>query len=193
MNEYDDELYHYGVMGMRWGHRKAEYYDKRADINRRKSNKAKTSIGKNFYENLSSTNQNYADRRRDIKNSKGIINKAKAAYGHRNSYRTQNNQSQMNYRQAKNAKTKLFKQMYKVKSMNSKSSSNYHKRIDQSKNLGQRFVNKYIKAWSTEYTKYSGRTTTIGMMFVDAIIPGLGTMKDLDYMRKHKGEFGRVD
>lgn len=100
----------------------------------------------------------------------------------------------MNMRQANIAKTRIFKQGYKVKSMNSRYGADYHKRIANSRTLGQRFVNKYAKAFSTPHTTYAGRTTTIGKEFTENILT-LGvvpTVKDLNYLHKHKGEFGKV-
>ena len=50
---YDNELYHYGIPGMRWGHRKsvydvnANYYNKRADKLSKAANRNRTMASMN--------------------------------------------------------------------------------------------------------------------------------------------------
>ena len=77
---HDDELMHYGVPGMRWGHRKnvydinANYYNKRADKLTKAANRNRTMAGMNAHaanqgngviSKVNRINANYYNKRAD--------------------------------------------------------------------------------------------------------------------------------
>lgn len=189
--ETSDELYHYGVLGMRWGHRKASYYDKRADTNAKKVANRKTHVGKMAAANREATNRYYAQRRRDINNSKSLREKYNAAYGYQAQSSQAKAQSKMDLKGAQMAKTKLFKQGYKVKSMNSKYRSDYATKVNNSKTTGERIANKYMGVLKMPYTSYTGRTTSTGKALAEYAL-GYGYILDAAYLNKNKKDFGKV-
>ena len=75
-----NELYHYGVKGMKWGKRKASYYDAKAQSHASAIATSKTRLGKNYH--------NYRAFRNEIKSGErkgsngNILKKLDNKYGH---------------------------------------------------------------------------------------------------------------
>lgn len=176
------ELYHYGVKGMRWGHRKAQVYDAKAASAQSRVDKKRTSLGKMSAQKKASTYAYRADRARAISDAKELRGKYEEAYGHSEASKRLQAQSQMNKAQASYAKTGLGKQYLKVSSQNSEHMAAYHQKVANSKTRGERFVNKNFGLISTPITRLSGRTTTRGKAVVESLIPGLAQIKDVKYL-----------
>lgn len=180
------ELYHYGVKGMKWGHRKAQYYETKAGRLQGKVDTKRTSYGKISAQNKASTYQYRADRARSIADAKGIRGKYEAGYGHTAAAQRMRAQEKMNKQQSSYAKSRLGKQIFDVSAQNSAHLATYHEKVVNSKNAGERFVNQYIGIYKTPITNLSGRTTTRGKAIAESMIPGLSQVRDIKYLMDKK-------
>lgn len=197
MSEYDrnnnDEIMHYGVEGMRWGVRRASYYDNRASIDSRKVSTAKTKIGKLARQNAAEINKYYAQRARDIKSTKGPLKTLRVDSSFSNASKSSKAAANIYNNQAKASRTKLYKQANKVAAKNASSESKYYKDIADAKGIRSK-ASKIVKGYyNQKVTNLSGRTTSRGRAIVEHMVPGLTTVKNIGYMRSHKGEFGKVN
>ena len=77
-----NELCHYGVVGMRWGHRKNGYYEGKSSSQVSKIGKSKTILGKNLHNYMAQQNDYKSNVRKAVNSDKGIIKKYDNLYGH---------------------------------------------------------------------------------------------------------------
>lgn len=186
-----NELMHYGVPGMRWGHRKAQRYEARAKSHAAKVATSKTRLGKSFHNNMSYFNEVAAGNQKVRNNAGGkgnILKKIDNVYGHGATARSQEAASKYFERKSGYTKTRLGTTMAKSAAYNNKTAAEANKKLHDSKSLqeyGNNFVNgmfnRSIKTWS-------GRTTTTGAKYVDELITGgmIGVMEDHAYYAKTK-------
>lgn len=192
----EDELYHYGVVGMKWGVRKASYYDAKNRDHVSKMSTSKSRLGKEYH--------NYRAYRNEVKSGakkatdslrnqgfssvKKILGAIDNVYGHGALSRAQSASANYYDRQAAYAKTRLQKTRSKSAAFNSRTTAILNQRLHDSKNLKEygktyvnALVNKPVKTWS-------GRTTTNGKQFVDRMLAFgvVGTIKDISYYTKHR-------
>lgn len=186
-----NELYHYGVPGMRWGHRKASYYDEKSRSHASKIGTAKTRLGKSYHNYRAYRNEVKAGDQRNFESlnkQKGILKKIDSVYGHGATARDQAAASKYYDRKSGYTKTRLGTTMAKSASYNNKTAAEMNTKLHDSKTLqqyGSRFVdgmfNRSIKTWS-------GRTTTTGEKYIDEVLTGglITAMSDHAYYAKTK-------
>lgn len=186
-----DELMHYGVPGMRWGHRKASYYDSKSQSHASKIATSKTRLGKSYHNYRAYRNEVKAGDQRNFESlnkQKGILKKIDSVYGHGATARDQAAASKYYDRKSSYTKTRLGTTMAKSAAYNNKTAAEANTKLHDAKTLqqyGTRFVdgmfNRSIKTWS-------GRTTTTGAKYVDELITGgmIGIMEDHAYYAKTK-------
>lgn len=187
-----DELYHYGVVGMKWGKRKASYYDEKARSHASAIANSKTRLGKSYHNYRAYRNEvKAADKKAGEQLGKGsILKDYDSAYGHGANARIQKAASNYYDRKSKYTKTVLGTSMAKANAYNLKTAAEANSRLHNSKNLkqyGENFVNgmfnRSIKTWS-------GRTTTTGKQMVDNLLTGglIGTAQDVSIYREKRAK-----
>lgn len=203
---YGNELYHYGIPGMRWGHRKAqpasgsnskpkrgseEYYRDKAGRAIAKISTSKTRLGKdiNNYRAFGyEANANRAANKITSKSEKGLIKKLDTRYGHGANAAGQNASANYYSRKAEYSKTRLGKSINNSKAFNERSWAKTNEKLHASKNLKD-YGSNFVKSFSNTPVKtWSGRTTTNGKQVVDQLLTVgiMGTVKDIGYYKNSK-------
>lgn len=191
---YENELYHYGVKGMKWGERrfqaKQSAYSSKIRKYNDKAKASKTGIGARY--NIAKANQykNLKDLSSAYKNANSIGKKLSVAAGNKRAEILSKNASNA-YAQMKNTtKNERAKRKFDAYSYNNKSKSKYYKAA-QHKNLGERFVagsvfDKQLRNMPIQMI--SGRKTTVGKRYLDITLTGGigGAIADAKYKKKKK-------
>lgn len=187
-----DELYHYGVPGMKWGKRKASYYEAKSNAHASAIANSKTRLGKSYHNYRAYRNEVKAGDRKtmDTVGKGSILKDIDNVYGHGATARAQSAASKYYDRKSGYTKTRLGTTMAKSAAYNQKTAAAANTRLHNSKNLseyGSNFVNavanRSVKTWS-------GRTTTTGKQMVDNYLTGgmIGTIADYNYYAKNKSD-----
>ena len=203
---YGNELYHYGVPGMRWGHRKApdtssgsskprygseEYYRNKANRAVARISTSKTRLGKNFnnlraYNNT--VNANIASKKASLGKEKNILKKIDSIYGHGANAVRQNANADYYQRKSEYSKTRLGKTMNEAKAFNEKSAAKANEKLHNSSSIKE-YGKNFVDSMSTRKIKtWSGRTTTVGKQMVDQLLTVgvIGTIQDVGYYKNNK-------
>lgn len=185
-----NELYHYGVKGMRWGHRKTVYgalsnhYQKRANKAIAKIGTSKTRLGKRIQNSKAYRNEYKANKYKSLSKDASIKNRySNSVYGRQNLINRQTAASNYYSRQAGYSKTRFGKTVAESASFNNKQWAKANQSIRNSKNVkeyGQNYVNAMFK---TPVKTWSGRTISSGKHTVENMLPYIGTVRDIQYYR----------
>ncbi len=185
-----NELYHYGVKGMKWGKRKASYYEAKASSHAAAVGTSKTRLGKNYHNYRAYRNEVKAGDRKNtesgIKGSGGALKYLDNKWGHGANTRIQNAASKYYDRKSSYTKTDIGTSIAKANAYNLKTAANANARLHNSKNLSQYGAN-YINAVANRSIKtWSGRTTTTGKRYVDSMLTGgmIGLGMDVNHYSK---------
>lgn len=193
MEYYDDNyLAHYGVKGMRWGVRKANYYDSRVSANMKKADKALTSYGKARALNKAEINKYYADRARRREKANTLKDKFLVDHGNDDAVKSMKAYTNIEKNKARASKTKVMRQVHKINAMNNEEGTKVREAMRDAKGLrnkGKAAVNGLMNMKTVNFV---GRTRTVGQKAVESIVPGLGLMRDIGYYADHKKDFGKV-
>ena len=185
---YDDELMHYGVVGMRWGKRKSKYQD-RAEYHRNKVGSSKTRLGKEYhnyraYRNEYKTNVGDALSKNKGKGLKQIDN----LYGHGDYAARQKAASGYYNRKSEYSKTRLGKTVNASRGYNADQWSKQNAKLHNAKGVGD-YAGKYVNAVAnTKQKTWAGRDTTTGRRMVDTMLTGgtVGAVMDVGHYVKTK-------
>lgn len=186
----DDELRHYGVVGMKWGKRKASYYDAKSKSHVSAMKNSKTRIGKSYHNWRAYRNDvRAADKKAGEQLGKGsILKDIDSAYGHGAYARSQNAASKYFDRKATYTKTRLGTTKAKAAAYNNKTAAAANTKLHNSKKISE-YAHNYVDAVANRSIKtWSGRTTTTGKKMVDDMLTGglISTVADIGYYRKTK-------
>lgn len=187
-----DELYHYGVPGMKWGKRKKleEYYRNKSTSAVSKMNSSKTRLGKSINNFKAYTSEAKANSIHAQKSEKGIGKKIDNIYGHGASAATQKAASKYYARAASNAKSQRKKTKLQSYSYNQTTAAKANESLHNAKgarDYGKKFVDAML---NRKIKTAAGRTTTTGKAMVDRMLTlGIGgKIKDAKYRRSQRNK-----
>lgn len=189
---YENELYHYGVKGMRWGVRKKSYYDARVEANMAKAKNAKTSYGKARALNRAEINKYYADRAKRRDSAKTLKDEFLVDHGNDDAVKAMKAYTNIEKNNARASKTKLMRQYHKVNAMNNEEGTKVREAMRDAKGLKNKGKAAVTGMANMKVTSLAGRTRSVGMAIVEDMT-GLGTLRDIGYYMDHKKDFGKVD
>lgn len=178
---YGNELYHYGVPGMKWGERKAQYYTNKANRYTGKVSTSRTRLGKNYNNLQAHTYDVYARQQKRKNKSKGLGKVIGSGYA----ADTYNAASDYYNRKAGYSKTRLGKTINEARSYNAKTTANVYTKVSNTKGAVNK-VKTYMKeSWNRPVKTIAGRKTTAGKQYIDHML-GISTAKDIEYAVKQR-------
>lgn len=185
----DDELRHYGVVGMKWGKRKASYYEAKSKSHASAIKNSKTRLGKDYHNWRAYRNDvKAADKKAGEKLGKNgsILKDIDSAYGHGAYARMQTAGSKYFDRKSTYTKTRLGTTRAKAGAYNNKTAAAANTKLHNSKGVMD-YAHNYVDAVANRSIKtWSGRTTTTGKRMVDEMLTGgvIGGVSDIAYYTK---------
>ncbi len=168
---YNDELYHHGVKGMKWGVRKEQKYNAKAEKWARREANARTRFGKNFAGDQKLANQYAAETQRAVNNAKGAKAKLQQRYGAEANARLNSKLSEQSQMRADRSRTALGRHFNSVAAYNYKSHAEYHRKTAAvSKSTLARARYSMKNSMKVPVKTITGRNSTVGKEMVKSMV-----------------------
>lgn len=191
-----NELYHYGVIGMRWGHHKARY-DNRAQRHVAKIGTSHTRLAKNFHNQRAAVNEYKSNVAKSLSKDRGKFAKQYGnLYGHGDLASRQKANANYYDRKASYTHTKLGTAIAKRNAFNNASYAKSNATTHKSKSGREYLKNFGAGVFKTPVKTFSGRKLSSGAKYVeDMFMPmkAIGVAYDVNqYVRTSKSQYKKA-
>lgn len=168
---YGDELYHYGVKGMKWGVRKEQKYEAKENKWGVREELARSNFGKNRATTKKLGYRLAKENQRAANESKTFRSRMQNQYGMEANARSNRLSSELYSTKAKRAKSARQKIRNESLAYNNKQAAGVRERVSASTNSTLKRYTRYTKQiWNTPSKTLKGKNTTFGKQAVKAAI-----------------------
>lgn len=187
--EYSNELYHYGVIGMKWGVRKNRYdkYNRKAEKELEKSKRARTNFGKYYHGDRAADFREMARTSKKMSEAKTFKERFWTKHGNARKASIYNAKAEKSDARVKNSGSKLRRAYNESRAYNLRSSAKARQATAAEKGLGNKIETSFIAGLSAKKMTMGGKTRSNGQAYVENIlfntagniVPGAGTAASL--------------
>lgn len=185
-----NELYHYGVIGMKWGVRKNRYdkYNRKAEKELAKSKRARTNFGRHFHGDRAADFREMARTSKKMSEAKTFKERFWTKHGNARKASIYETKAEKADARAKNSNLRKVRRAYnESKAYNLRSSAGARRATAAEKGLSNKIETSIIAGISAKKMTMGGKTRSNGQAYVENIlfntagniVPGAGTAASL--------------
>lgn len=171
ITERPDELYHYGVKGMKWGIRKAEKYEAKSKKWAEKEAKAKTNFGRNRAGGKRISYKYAAKGERAAASAPDRKSRRQERYGAEATVRQNEALAEIHAMKASRATKEKTRTKYTSQAYNANSMAQHYKKVSRhSKSTIKRIIYSSKHIMKTPLRTMKGKSTTYGKEFAKVML-----------------------